>query len=1054
MKSARQVSASVLLLSLSVFLRVNPADGDDAKLQDQFFESKVRPILVEHCFECHSGDEDSGGLLVDSLEGLLFGGDSGPAIVPGHSDQSLLVDAIHYRGYEMPPDGPLPKEAVEILTRWIQLGARWPGFDPSRPIRKREVFDETDRNWWAIQPIVDPSVPLCDEPIANPIDAFLQRKITSAGLVSGPRSVPVDLVRRLFLDVVGLPPTFTDVRAFEETPTREAFERLVDQLLADPRYGEHVARSWLDLVRYAESDGYRADEFRPDAFRYRDYVVESFNDDKPYDRFIKEQLAADELYPDDPKALVGLGFLRHWVYEWNIRDARTQWTTILEDITDTTADVFLGLGLQCAKCHHHKFDPLLQDDYFRLRAFFEPIIPTSTPLVERDDASTEKHRRWESATAEVRNEIASLISPYRKKYRDIAIDRFPEDLRAIARRSPAERTPREEQLAYLIYRQVVAEFDRLDKNVKGEDKERLITLQRKLASYENLRPPPIPMAMTVTDVSSLSSPTRLPKGKQKSVEPGPPTILDAAPSTVQAANASLQKHHVVNTLVEECVSKEDSLLSELRFDSTNRTTGRRSTLAQWMTSPTNPLVARVIVNRIWQHYFGRGLAENPSDFGVLGGPPSHPELLDWLASRLIENDWSLKSIHRLILTSDAYARSTHHPRFARSQTIDPENRLYWRRTTQRLSAEQIRDALLHVTEQLQQRIGGPSDESDAMRRSIYLKTKRNSSEPLLQAFDLPQRFSSSSRRNTTTTPLQSLLMFNGDEAIAFAKSLSRLTNPIATDLEHSIESIWERVYGRPIRRSELASSLAFVDSQIRLLRDQDSSSRGKDLTTGKLPFRDGRALSLRRLDLTPDVPLLSISHHPLLDTQDFTVEAFFQVRTVAESGAVRTVLAKAAPNQSRDGWKFGVTGKGSRRKPQTLVIQMFGKRADGTVGEAALFSDQHVALDTPYYAAVSFRSAGVDRPGEATFFLKDLSNDDEPISIARVSHPIVGGFNSGTPLTLGGVAGSADTRFDGLLDDIRITGEALTFEDLLFEGATVSDAVIAFWQFENDPGLL
>ena len=997
-------------------------------VQDAYFENHVRPLLVEHCYECHGSETQEAGLRVDGRDEILLGGDSEqPAAVPNDPDKSLLVQAVRYDGLEMPPDEKLSDQDIEVIENWVRMGMPWPGVDPNTPIRRADRFTEEDRDWWAISPLVNVASPHSDAmPDAwktNEIDAFTWQRMDEAGLTPSPEANRTALIRRVTYGLTGLPPTPDEVQAFVDDADQQAYEKLVDRLLDSRAYGEHVARQWLDLVRYADSDGYRADGYRPDAWRYRDYVIESFNADKPYDQFIREQIAADELYPDDLSAQVGLGYLRHWVYEWNIRDARTQWNTIIEDITDTTADVFLGLGLQCAKCHNHKFDPLLQKDYLRLRAFFEPILPVE-PILSDDEAMAEYENamaQWQEQTAELRQQIAAIEQPVRDKYRDIAIDRFPGDLQAIARKPLGERTPHDHQLAYLIQRQVQAEYDRLDNFIKGDEKERLLELRKKLRAFEDSKPKPLPAYLSVTDVGSEAPPTRWPNRNDSSVEPGVPSLIDAEPMSVETG-----------------------------ADST--TTGRRAALARWLTSDENVLVPRVIANRIWQHHFGKGLASNPSDFGKLGGAPSHPELLDWLAQTLRDDGWSLKRLHRRIVLSQTYRQSTQHPQLEHYQTIDPSNDWYWRQDTRRLTAEQIRDSLLAVTGQLKERKGGPGIQPDDPYRSIYLRIKRNSPVALLASFDLPQFFSSNSSRNTTTTAVQSLMMLHSDTMLGFGRGLAERVNEEHEDETKRIESAWRLVYGRDPTGLETQEITGFLrDQEEQLASARGASADAVNIETSDLPYRDGQAVRVM-LD-GPDLKLL-VPDSDRLDVDDFTIESFFQIRTVAKSGAVRTVAGKWNPSQQRQGWKFGVTGKGSRRKPQTLVLHMVGKRNDGSTGEAAIFSDQHIALETPYYAAASFRRATEESPGTVTFFLKDLSNDDEPLQTVVVEHDIIGGLNNDAAFAIGGIAASNASMFDGLLDDVRLVGRAIDVDEILYTvEQEVSDG-IGYWQFEDHPGVM
>ncbi len=304
-------------------------------------------------------------------------------------------------------------------------------------------------------------------------------------------------------DLTGLPPTPEEVDAFLADSAPDAYEKLVDRLLASPRYGERMARSWLDLVRYADSDGYRIDDYRPDAWRYRDYVIRAFNDDKPYDRFVQEQLAGDEMFPDDPDALLATGYLRHWIYEYNSRDARGQWDVILNDLTDTTGDVFLGMGVQCARCHDHKFDPILQKDYYRLQAFFAPILPRQDLIAATEAEKAEYARKltvWEGKTAEIRAQIDELEKPYRESARKEAVGRFPDEIQAMSNTPEDKRTPLEGQLAALVWRQVEYEFGRLDNRISGENKEKLITLRKQLAAFDKDKPAPLPVAFAVSDI--------------------------------------------------------------------------------------------------------------------------------------------------------------------------------------------------------------------------------------------------------------------------------------------------------------------------------------------------------------------------------------------------------------------------------------------------------------------------------------------------------------------------------------------------------------------------
>lgn len=1076
------------------------SDADAEHQQMVFFESNVRPLLAEKCWSCHAEEAQKGGLRLDSRSSMLSGGDTGESLVPGDVDASLIVQAIRYEGYEMPPSGKLADEQIAIIERWVEMGAFWPGEDKATRGQETQAtkgesspFSDSDFEWWAIQPVTDPVVPnpkseLVESDISelksvaawarNDIDHFILNRMVSKNLAPAPEADRETLIRRLYFDLVGLPPSPDQIQAFVQDTRDDAYERLVDQLLDSPQYGERWARHWLDLVRYADSDGYRADHYRPDAWRYRDYVIDSLNDDKPYDQFVREQIAGDELYPDDPEALIATGYLRNGIYEYNIRDAIGQWNVILNEITDTTGDVFLGLGMQCARCHDHKFDPILQSDYFRLRAYFEPLAWRDDQIIATADEQAEFKRRneiWLEKTKAIRSEIDALEAEPKQTARDKAIGRFPANIQAMFAKTVQQRSPFEQQIVELAFRQVTFEYDRLDSLIKGESKDRLLELRRELAKFDDIKPEPLPTAMVATDIGPTPPPTTIPK-KRKEVQPGTLALLEQMHSRLTTTTAAVdtKSNEDTSKFLVRSISADNSghKNEDAVFDSIDddKTTGRRSELANWIASPQNPLTVRVIVNRVWQYHFGNGLAANSSDFGTLGGPPSHPELLDYLVVRFLENGWRLKPLHRMIVTSATYRQSSKHPQFETFQAIDPTNDWYWRYNSRRLDAEQIRDALLLVTGKLDPKRGGPGGLGDQSRRSIYTRVMRNARDPLLEVFDLPLFFSSSSSRDTTTSPIQSLHLFNNPSMLQLGRSLAKRVQqdvakaPNANQEQQQISHAWKLVYGREPGTGELDRALRFLENQTELLR-RERESKSKILQeTSQMPYRDGQAV-LFKADDTKAV--LSVEADERLDLQDFTFETYFQVRSIYDSGAVRTIAASGSGNQSTTGWAFGVTGKGSRRKPQTLVIQLFGPTTTQSekVMEAALFSDQHVELNTPYYAAVSVQFAKDGQPGEAVFYLKDLSDDEKPISVARQPHDITaikladdpGTLDAGKrarSLRIGGRGKDASGIFDGLIDDIRLSNNVLTEDQLLLVQETAKPNTVGYWRFESVPGFL
>jgi hypothetical protein len=997
--------------------------GDDA----EFFSTRIKPVLEQKCYSCHSHEskKNKGGLVLDSLAGMKEGGNSGPSIVVGNPEKSRLMEAIRHvsTDLKMPPKGKLSDQEIMDFATWIKNGAHWPS-NKTNPTKRTAKITQEDRNWWAFQPLTKKAAPKSGESWAkNDIDRFIAEKHTYHKLKAAPDSDKRTLVRRLYFDLVGLPPTPAEVESFINDQSPDAYESLVDHLLNSQHYGERSARFWLDLVRYAESDGYRLDEYRPQSWLYRDYVVKSFNADKPYDLFIKEQIAGDELFPENPDALIATGYLRHWIYEYNQRDVRTQWNIILDDLTDTTSDVFMGIGLQCARCHDHKFDPILQKDYFRLRAFFSGVLPVENVEVgtkEEKDAYQAKLKIWEEKTGRIRKEITEIEKPYVRKAEENAIIKFPSDIQAMIRKKPGERSTMEHQLSELAYRQALYEFQRIESYIKKDDKEKYLALKKELSNFDNIKPPQLPRPLIVKDVGPVPAETTIPKKGPENIEPGFPTILDEKPAFIPApSNGSMSS-------------------------------GRRSVLANWIANKDNPLTPRVMANRIWQQHFGKGLAANASDFGKLGESPTHPELLDWLASYFTENNFSIKKLHRLIVTSATYRQSSSHPDMDSLRAIDPENKFLWHWTIKRLDAEQIRDAIYSTTGEIKLQAGGPGAAGPDARRSIYTKVIRNNRDPLLDVFDAPYWFSSSSSRQTTTTPVQSLLLINSPLMLARSRAFSERLIRDEPDPSKRVDLAYRIAYGRPPTPEESNISRSFLDLQAKRIDPKKSASSSAVFSSGKIPFRDGQAAEIALAS-----PLtLTVPYSNLFPKSSFTIETFALPKSIAETGAVRVLVANRTSDIRKPGWSLGITGKQSRRKPQTLVLQVIGKKTNGEVGEEAIFSDQHIALNKPYYIGCAFTTATKSSRGTATFFLKDLSNDDEPLLISKVEHSIIGEFSNELPLTIGALHSNNNGNFDGLIDDIRLSNAPLEVDQLLFTREGLGKQTIGYWQFESKPDVL
>ncbi len=789
-RMSRGVRSFVIAPTLLMLLTAYAVAADD------YFEKSVRPILVENCLRCHGPDKQKGGLRVDSRTALLTGGESGPAIIPGKPDESLLVRAVRHQGLKMPPLKQLPDEQRTTLAKWVKDGAAW-GTEIAKPsgtgqaVRKPGQITDTDRAWWAFQKPTRPEVPKAGNGWAKtPIDHFIAQRLGAEKLTHAPEADRHTLIRRLTFDLTGLPPTPPEVTAFVEDRSPDAYEKLVDRLLASPRYGERQARAWLDVVRYAESDGYRLDGPRPHAWRYRDYVVKAFNDDKGYDRFAKEQLAGDELYPGEPDARVATGYLRLWPYEYNQKDVRGQWTNIQNDITDVTADAFLGLGMGCARCHDHKFDPILQKDYFALQSFFAGVSFRDELVFASAAAKTDyemKLAEWKTKTADLRANLDAMIAPLHKKVDATLGDRYPVEIQTILHKRPADRTPGEQQLYELAMRQIQElDYDRASTKLSKERKTEYDALKKEFDAIEKPMPP---LAMVARDLGPKAAEVVIPGGRKAAVpvEPAFPVVLGYAPPEPAAKAAS---------------------------------TGRRAAFAEWLTRKDHPLTARVMVNRLWQGHFGTGLVATASDFGTLGEKPSHPELLDWLAAEFTEKNWSAKHIHRLIVTSSVYRQAS----VGASKTtaagrnpklVDPDNRLLSRMSVRRLDAEQVRDAMLAVSGELKFDTGGPSVPADKPQRSVYTRVLRNTPDPLLASFDAADGVTSCARRNITVTPTQALLLLNGSGTLARAEAFAARVMPAeGKNAPAGVIAAYRHAYGRSPTTEEAADAIEFLRQQV------------------------------------------------------------------------------------------------------------------------------------------------------------------------------------------------------------------------------------------------
>jgi hypothetical protein len=1027
-----------------------------------FFETHVRPVLVERCGSCHGAEKQKAGLRLDGLVGMLRGGESGPAIEPGDPAASNLVAAIRHESWEMPPDGRLPDDQIVAIERWIAAGAPWPGSKPAaeliaaglpaaeeamtadsgpRQRKQKGTITDADRSYWAYQPVQRPDVPsqpageglpdgLLRSAVHNPIDRFILARLATARIEPVAEADRATLARRLYLDLLGVPPQPADVASFVADPASDAYERLVDRLLADPRYGERFARHWLDLARYAESDGFRQDAFRPTAWRYRDYVIAAFNADKPFDRFILEQLAGDELFPHDVAAITATGFLRQTPYEYNQVDVERQRSEILNEVTDATADVFLAMGMGCARCHDHKFDPLLQRDYFSLQSFFAPLVwrdvdesPSSGDQSAAQRAYAERADAW-------RSQLRAIEQATTDEAAWKGLERFPPEIKQLFFKPSAERSSHEEQLVRLAGRQVKFHAEALP----AETRARYGSLKKELADFEAShaadKPPAAPAMLSVADVSVVAPRTTIPgKPAAEPIEPRVPTVLGGGPLPPADLPAA-----------------EDG----------PRSTGRRAALARWIASPDNPLTARVFVNRLWQWHFGRGLVPTTSDFGNLGEDPSHPDLLDWLAAEFVASGWSVKHVNRLIVTTAAYRRSVHPPSVGgpathAGQTSDPHNHLLWRQNCRRLDAEQVRDAALTIAGELDPRMAGPSVPPTKPRRSIYTTCLRNTRDDLCDVFDAPDGYASCAERNCTTTPMQALFLVNGEWMLARSRALAlQLEQSGIADDDAIVAEAIRRATGREPSHSRVAEASAFLRDQRRRL-DDDSSTLSQ-VAAQRMPQRAGLAAVID--PASPSAVLTTPAEG--LPTADFTIEAHVVLQSLFADATVRTIASQWTGATSDPGWSLGVTSEKSKYKPRNLVLQLAGDANKKGSPYEVIPSGIHLELQRPYFVAASVRVAEAgDR--SVTFFCKDLSDNDSPLVVKQVKTDFAGSHASPRSFAIGGrdatAAGTAAASvWDGLIDDVRLSNRALAQRDLLWEDGDPVDAVVGFWTFEETPG--
>ena len=874
----------LLLLALTVFARNLSASPDDR------FERQLKPLLVSRCLPCHSQQKNTSGFSIASSDAVLAGGNKhGRAVVEGHPEASPLVQLL--RGQltpQMPLGGILSDNEIDLIVNWI------------RDLPPAPTEPEPEPWRWPFQKPLESEPPQVGDSawVLNPIDRFILSRLEQEGLTPAPPASPRTLARRVYLNLVGMPPSPEEIAEFLQDSSPPAFERLIDRLLDDPRYGERWGRHWLDLVRFGESDGLEGDILLDHAWRYRDWVIRAFNDDLPYDHFVQLQLAGGDehsrkaWYQPDVQGYVPAGFLRLAPWDLGNLNSKELRQSFLDEVTTTTGSVFLGLTIGCARCHDHKYDPIPTRDYYRLQAFFNAariplarntsgVAPEEITVPFQDEAFQELAR--------------SKVEHYRKELEDGAakreLDQYKEVLlekliaQKMARESSAELTTRDLELELeradqqVFSQQERAEYDRLkqalDQTQQRQEQQVLAAYEKELldklarAYAEGISDPAARFReLTVEDVHEEarrpSRPSKYFTLEEKVLYAeladrmevmrrrlhrwgplaltvrnvtGPPLGPDIPATRILKGGDYRQPQQAVQPGFPSAVTG-DRQPAQLEVDRYRQypTRGRRMTLARWITSPENPLTARVMVNRIWQHHFGRGIVATASDFGRNGERRTHPELLDWLALRFVREGWSIKTMHRLMLASNTYRQSSENPSVT-DPDLDPENRLLWRFQRRRLEAEAIRDSVLWISGRLNLKAGGPSvfpplpddmaglkrpiraggsmwepneNEDDARRRSVYIFQRRSLPLPMMSSFDAPVFNESCERRSVTTTPLQALSMMNGrlvnEEAVHLAL---RVEKEAGENRQAQLDRLFQIALARSPEKEEIERFLSF-----------------------------------------------------------------------------------------------------------------------------------------------------------------------------------------------------------------------------------------------------
>jgi hypothetical protein len=810
------------------------------------FEKDIRPILKTYCFDCHGEGEKLKGRLDLRLRRLIAqGGKSGPALVPGKRAESLLQKRLD--SAEMPPGKKkLTAQQVDLIGRWIAAGAPTLRPEPATLMGAETPFTVEEQEFWAYQPIRRLPVPkvAAADRVATALDAFLLARLEPKGLSFAPEASKRALLRRAFFDLTGLPPTPEETATFLTDTAPDAYERLIDRLLASPRYGERWGRHWLDIAGYADSEGYTAEDIiRKDAYKYRDYVVRSLNADKRFDLFIQEQLAGDEMIPlpyqnlsaEAIEKLTATGFLRMAPDGTaSMVDQPAARNEVIADTIKIVSTSLLGLTVGCAQCHSHKYDPIPQTDYYRLRAVFEPAYdwknwrsPPAREVSLYTDTDRQKAAQIEAEAAKIDSERLKKQGEFIERTFEKEVVKLPDNLREPARAAhkalPAQRTAEQNKLmkdhpSLNVTAGSLYLYDRKAADELKKDAERAAAVRATKPVEEFIRAlTEIPGQVPATHLFTRGDFTQ----PKQAVLPGDLTILDRAHASKMAA-------------------KDPHL----------PTSGRRLAFARGLTDGKHPLTARVLVNRVWMLHFGRGIVGSPGDFGVLGERPTHPELLDWLADDFMAGGWRLKRLHKLIMMSSAYRQTSG----MAAKVVDPDNRLLWRMPVRRLEAEAIRDSVLAISGKLNLKMFGPpvpvmEDEvgqfvigienkngenrpgaviplhGEEFRRSVYVQVRRSRPLAVLDTFDAPAMDPNCSARNASTVAPQSLLFMNNDFVLAEAGHMAeRLEREAGPDAKAQVTLAWRLAYAAEPTPEELNDAVRFLAEQAQQFRSKTAAA--------------------------------------------------------------------------------------------------------------------------------------------------------------------------------------------------------------------------------------